>query len=236
MERYKRKYDENIFMGETMSMLEMVLHPDNYVNLIKDKIISFYNKNIFTDINDLIVSLNSYLIDEKIQFKLSDKKLSKYDSGLQSARYYPKANVIVILYTDDILNAFKMRGQTNDYSDFKWFLEDFEEFLGHETIHRMQSFKDKVNNIKATSTENEKEHYSQTKEIMSYAWQIVQTFKMYGKDEDYIKFILSSKRDEPNVKVINFIPVFKKYYNLFDKDSNVMKLLYKYIYLYIDNK
>jgi len=230
--RYKR-FENTEIMGYTLPMVEMVLHPDSYVNILTEKIINFYNKNEFNNLKDLIDSLNSYFIIEKIEF-IKGKKLLKFDSGIDSGGYNPKNNKIIFFYTEDIINAFKFKNIKNDYEDFKWFLEDFKDYLGHETIHRMQSIEDKVKYIKAMSGENEKLHYSQPKEIMAYAWLIVQTFKMNGKDEDYIKFILSGKRDLNNVKVINYIPAFKKYYNLFDKDSKVMKLLYKYIYLYMD--
>jgi len=233
MKRYKRKFT-NDFMGYTLPLIEMVQRPENYINILIEKIKNFYEKNEFLNLNDLIVSINSYFINEKIEF-IEREKSSKFDSGLFSAGYKPKTDTIILFYTTDISNAFKIKNKKHDYTDFKWFLDDFIDFIGHEIIHRMQSVNDKVNNIKAMSNENEKLHYSQPKEIMAYVWLIVQTFKMNGKDNDYIKFVLSNKRDDHNIKIINYIPAFKKYYNLFDKDSNVMKLLYKYIYQYINN-
>jgi hypothetical protein len=232
MKIYKRIEEPGRFMGPTPNMFEMVQRPENYFNIIKNKLIDFRNLNEFTDINDLITSLNSYFINEKIVFKPSGKNL-KFDIGLSSGGYEPKTNELYLFYNNNIINAFKIKGKEQDKYDYDWFMEDLENFLGHEIVHRMQFFKDVIKKVGAMKDENEIEYFSKPKEVMAHAWQIVQTFKLNGKDDDFIKFVLGSKRDLENVKIINFIPMFKEYYIRFDKDSKVMKLLYKYIYQYL---
>jgi hypothetical protein len=235
IKRYQQFFDVDSirFLGPTHNMFEMVQRPENYYTIIKEKIEVFRNRNIFESLDDLIISLNSYFIDEKIIF-ISSKTKMKFDSGLTSAGYNPKTNELYLFYNSDISNAFKMENKEQDIYDYKWFLEDLEGFIGHEIIHRMQYFKDKIKDVGVMSKENRKKYLAKPKEIMAYAWQIVQTFKLNGKDDDFIKFVLGSKRDLENVKIINFIPMLAEYYNTFDKDSNTMKLLYKYIYQYVD--
>jgi len=238
MKRYKRKFedqstDKESIMEYTSKMYEMVLHPNNYVNLMKDKLNLFYNKNDFMDLKDLIISLNSYFLNEKIEFKKSPL-VEPFGNGLLKGGYQPKTGTIYLFYDNNIIDSFKLQNNKNLNTDFKWFLETFEELLGHEVVHRLQFLKDNIKKIGVMSDKNEKEYLAQPKEVMAYAWQIVQTFKMYKYDNEFIRFILKDREDTESLKNINYIPMFKKYYNYFPKNSNVIKLLYKYIYLYTE--
>jgi hypothetical protein len=246
VKRYKRDescIEEEKFMGPTiglnifdkMKLIEAVQNPENYVKLIGNKITEFNLKNTFTSIDDLIVSLNSYFINEKIEFRLS-KKPAMLGSGVDSGGFNPKTNEIYIFYNYDITDAFKIENKEYNKNNFEDFLEEFSTFLGHETIHRIQSFKDKIKKVGVMIDEDKKRYLAQPKEIMAYAWQIVQYIKMgTRKDNKFVRKMLTSIRDEDNLKFINYITPLSEYYNLFDKNSKTMKLLYKYIYLYIED-
>jgi hypothetical protein len=243
MKKYESRFDKERFMGptigqdflHTMKFIEAIQNPENYVNLIKNKIIKFNIKNSFSSLDDLIISLNSYFINEKIKFRLS-KNPNILGEGLLSGGFNPKTDEIYLFYNYDIIDAFKMDNKKYNDDNFKDFLEGLSIFLGHETVHRMQSFKNKIKKVGTMIDEDKKKHLAQPIEIMAYAWQIVQYIKLYSKkDNKFIRKILTDVRDEENLKIINFIVPFKEYYNTFDVNSKTMKLLYKYIYLYTED-
>jgi hypothetical protein len=231
MKRYKR-LKEN-YIDEGHNFFEKVQKPENYLKIIKKYITEFNNKNEFLNLDDLITSLNSYFLNEKLVFRKSEKT-PKYNSGVVSMGYQPKTNEIYIFYCDKIQNAFKIQNKQYDYEYFEIFLENFIMFLGHEIIHRMQLIKDKTKTIGAMSHENKRKYLAKPIEIMAHAWEIVQEFKFNNRTNSDIQLILKSKRDEENLKWIFFSKRLEEYYKTFPVASNTMKLLYKYIYLYTE--
>jgi hypothetical protein len=98
----------------------------------------------------------------------------------------------------------------------------------------MQYLKDKKKYIGVMSNENRIVYLSKPKEIMAHAWEIVQEFKLFGKNNEAIRMILKSNRDSENLKWLLFSARLKMYYNSFEPTSKTMKLLYKYIYEYTE--
>lgn len=233
MKKYE-KYNEEDYMDKGHTFYEKVQKPENYLYIIEKIIKEFNKKNEFLNLEDLIISLNSKFMNEKIIF-IKSEQTPKYNSGIVTAGYNPKNNEIYLFYCDKILNAFKIQNIKYDHEYFELFIENFIMFLGHEVIHRMQSIKDKTKSIGIMSKENKRKYLAKPIEIMAHAWEIVQEFKFYKRTDDDIKLILKSKRDKENLKWIFFSPRLGEYYSTFKVTSKTMKLLYKYIYLYLED-
>ncbi len=98
----------------------------------------------------------------------------------------------------------------------------------------MQYLKDKKKQVGNMSDENRIAYLSKPKEIMAHAWEIVQEFKLFGKNNEATRMILKSNRDEENLKWLMFSDRLKEYYTSFKVTSKTMKLLYKYLYEYTE--
>jgi hypothetical protein len=230
MKKYKNKLIN--YVDKNHIFYEKVQKPENYLNIIKDKIINLH-KQEYKNIDDIITNLNNTFKTEKIIFLKYSHEL-KYSSGISSAGYNPKTNYIYLFYTNQIGKAFKIKNEEYDSEYFNLFIENLHDFLGHEIIHRMQFLKDKKKEIGIMSTENRIKYLSKPKDVMAHAWEIVQEFKLYNKSDLEIRMLLKSKRDEYNLKWLMFSPRLKTYYTSFDINSKTMKLLYKYIYEYTE--
>jgi len=192
-----------------------------------------YYKKEYKNINDLIKSLNKKLGIEKIIFLKHNEKL-KYSSGVVSAGYNPKTNEIYLFYSEQIQRAFKIKNTEYDSDYFTLFIENLHDFLRHEIVHRMQYLNDKKKEVGIMSSESKIRYLSKPKEIMAHAWEIAQEFKLHRKTDSEIRMILSSKRDEENLKWLMFSDRLKEYYTSFKVTSKTMKLLYKYLYEYTE--
>ncbi len=230
MKRYKCIKES--YVDENHIFYEKVQKPENYLKIIIDKIVEL-NKQQYKNLQDIINTLNTNLYHEKIIFKPSSKE-PKYNSGIVSAGYQPKTNEILLFYSPKIERAFKIIGKGYDSEYFDIFLENVYDLLGHEIIHRMQYLKDKKKYIGVMSDENRIAYLSKPKEIMAHAWEIVQEFKMFGKNNEAIRMIFKSNRDSENLKWLLFSARLKMYYTSFESTSKTMKLLYKYIYEYTE--
>lgn len=232
MKKYKRISGE--YVDKDHIFYEKVQRPENYLNIIKDKFIQA-NKKEYKDLNSLLIYLTKIFDNDKIIFKEYTKQL-KYSSGIVSAGYNPNTNEIYLFYTNHIERAFKIKDIEYDSEYFNLFMENLHDFLGHEIIHRMQYLNDKKKIIGVMSTKNKIKYLEKPKEVMAHAWEIGQEFKLYGKTNEQIKMILKANRnEEENMKWLLFSSRLKTYYENFDSNSKTIKLLYKYIYLYIED-
>lgn len=106
--------------------------------------------------------------------------------------------------------------------------------LKHELIHRGQHLR--VHNVKLRAEVHNKEYENQIKylsdkqEIMARAWEIVELFKLRNYSIEEIKNILKSN----DIRLKYTVHPLRVYLDWFDKDSNVIKLLYKYMYGYLE--
>ena len=104
--------------------------------------------------------------------------------------------------------------------------------LGHELIHREQYLKiedDKLREKIFKSNLDPKTYLSKKYELMSYAWQIIEFFKLTGKTDEEIKKILQHN----SMLKFSFSPVLLFYHETFKNNPDVLKRLYKYMYEYL---
>lgn len=84
--------------------------------------------------------------------------------------------------------------------------------------------------IENISLNDQRNHYANKQEIMAYAWQITYQFKIKGKSKEDTKVMLQSKNKEK----FKYSEILERYHKLFSTNNSVIKLLYKYMYLYLD--
>ena len=110
----------------------------------------------------------------------------------------------------------------------KWFLF----VLKHELIHRGQNLAVKDTKLLARvmvkEFGNEKEYLSDKQEIMARAWETIELFKFQGFTKKRIAHILVNEIYNSENGVL------QAYIKTFDKNSNVYKLFFKYLYLYLE--
>ena len=139
----------------------------------------------------------------------------------------------------DYLQVVLGRGVKDLNKDnFSTFLQEFTSILGHELVHRAQVMKagyGRIPQLVKGVSEGEREinYFSNKKEIMAYAWQIVETISMNNFLPNDILRLLKT---EGETKLIAGGIVLQKYHSLFTSSSKSLKLLYKYMYLYITQR
>lgn len=206
------------------NMFEAVIKPELYIENLLELIDD--NKSIlkkFTHPEDICTALSALYKSHKIFFKVSENKLS--DSIVHDAGH-TKENIFIFC-NPNIVDA---------YENYKEFKIQFERLLKHEIIHRQQFLR--VNNeeviqkIIKKSRQDQINYFKSKQEIMAYAWQIVYDFRITGKPDEVIKELINKESffATKNSKILEI------YKNLFKEGSEEIKLLYKYIYMYLDNK
>jgi len=210
---------------------EGVLRPEKYLSLLVEKLQKlkklFLNKKYSND--SICKSLTNYFKNEKIVFIYDETANSS--EGLTKGGYNIDTNEI-ILKCDSGLNFI-----LKDVYDI--FETDFYEMVGHELIHRLQYLNSTKNTFKKYNTLDEKQilfYLSDKKEIMSYAWQTIEIFKMLRLNKKVILQIIKNPEAKENNYFVIRNDIFFLYRKYFDSNSVIYKLFVKYIYMYLDEK
>lgn len=94
----------------------------------------------------------------------------------------------------------------------------------------------KSHNVKLRAEVHSKHYDDQIKylsdkqEIMARAWEIIELFKLRNYSIEEIKNILKNG----DIRLKYTVHPLRVYHDWFDKDSSVIKLLYKYMYGYLE--
>jgi hypothetical protein len=216
-------------------MLEAVINPEEYLKDVEKKLDKFLLKNTNKNNNAKFIcfKLGFLFSNERIQFIYQNKILNgaeKYIKyGINKGATQPDKSATIGIFCNDILrNIQKDDIFRNEFK--KWFLF----ILKHELIHRGQNLKIQDSEIRAEvmakNYKNKIEYLSDPQEIMARAWEIVELFKIYYN-------LSNNKIIEILKKSDNFMgnETLYVYRHTFNNDSKQIKLLYKYIYLYITN-
>lgn len=205
-------------------LFEDVIRPELYINNLLN--ILDENKYILEKYKDyhpqeLCNAFSKLYKSHNIVFILKPSQIDKFVwNGSTDAK-----NISSVWCNTNIVEAYQ------NYNEFK---AQFEKFLKHEIIHREQQRR--INNEKVIdkiiklSRQSQIKYYGSKQEIMAYAWQIIFDFRIAGKPDEIIKQLISKDSFVAN----RFSKPLEAYKTLFEKDSDVLKLLYKYIYMYLD--
>lgn len=210
---------------ERFFFYEAVINVEPEKKEIKNITLSVFKKYKGEQINVIIPYIEMALSKHKIKFDYLRAELDVYTS---SGRYEPNDDTLHIILSDKTL---KKNPTENDYKEF---VNDFSLMVGHELIHRFEAIKmnniELANRLLKVSILKQKLYYGSKYEIMAYAWQIVNTFRLFGKIDSDIKIMLRSNSD---VKFKYGDLMLKKYHDIFTIQDAELKLLYKYMYLYL---
>jgi hypothetical protein len=231
MRKYKSVYEDHdllLIQEQEKGLLvcsdqlfEAVINPEEYTdNLVEilDK-----NKKILeqqTHPEDLCKLLSNLYYSHKIIFKVfsSDNNLMIYSGSSDDENIY-------IRCTPAIIEAY------DKYEEFK---NQFEKYLKHELIHRYQFLKMKsdsvIKQIIRKSRRDQISYYGSPQEIMAYAWQIINDFRMTGKSDEVIKQLIS----KDSFIATRYSAPLEMYKRLFQENSEVLNRLYKYMYEYLN--
>jgi hypothetical protein len=230
MKRYVRYFG----VDDQFKITEAIINPTLYLDQInKDLYDLAYFKFKNNSLKNIAAKLNIIFRKSKIQFLpqtfiVDDPHEPGIKFGINGAATLSnKNNTIGIYINENIIKSL----QNKDYYVFfvKWFLFN----LKHELVHRGQHLKVKdaklANEVFQKSYKDQIEYLSDKQEIMARAWEIVELFKLFNYTDDNIRKIIQSKKPE---KFQNF--TLRTYHLLFNMDDWQIKLLYKYMYLYIE--
>jgi hypothetical protein len=211
-------------------LYEAIIDVDPEVETIIQKVKEVKNK-IFqcTSIDSIISMLNKLLASRKIKFGFTRGLLNEY---IAYGGFIPSTQELTFIFTSKIQDFIDKDIDKN--VEFKQFLNSLQRPLGHELIHREQflkvAYEEKRKEIFKKSSSIKDKYYSNKHEMMSYAWQIINEFRMNGIEDSSIKKILATKSE---VKLEIGGPILKDYHKYFP-GQEVLKGLYKYMYMYLD--
>lgn len=232
MKRYVRYFG----VEDQFKITEAIINPIIYLNQInKDlKDLSYFKfKN--TSLKNIALKLNIIFRKSKIQFIPQSFIVDDpHEPGVQfginsSATLSNKNNTIGVFINSNIIKSLQDKDQYQYF--IKWLLFN----LKHELVHRGQHLKVKdikiANEIFKKSYKGQLEYLSDKQEIMARAWEIIELFKLLNYTNDNIRKMIQSKDLEKNQ---NF--TLRTYHTLFKIDDWQLKLLYKYMYLYLEEE
>ena len=215
---------------------EAVIYPREYINNILEKIDNLYPslQRKKYNLKQLCTDLNFHFKNNKIKFfadkeiDITNKKFFKY--GINKGATLPDKFGTIGIYCNELsLNIFK--------SDkiFNKFKEVLTVCLKHELIHRGQVLKIKDTDIryevlKKNYDEDIIKYLSDKQEIMAFAWELTELLRIKGlKDKEILNLM---QKDIPQLRRTSEIAnVYFDYFSI--KDAQI-KLLYKYVYMYLD--
>jgi len=190
------------------------------IQLIFQKV---FKENKEKTINELIPIISEKLKNYKIDFVYTYSDLPEY---ISTSNYNIDNDFIYLWLSNKIFDENK---------NFDIFIEQCVSFIGHELIHRYENIK--INNIDLSkkilqkSKIDRKKYYGNKQELMSYAWQIINNFRTLGKNNVSIKALLKGNND---VKFKFGGEILLIYHKMFTLNDDELKLLYKYMYLYLE--
>jgi len=223
----KRKLDDTGDLKFMYYIKEAVIFPDVYIQSMLETITSYVQNFLKKSYNAKQITelLTRIFLKDKILFVLQSN-IEAEGEVLNRSGFKQKTGYFLMFCNPNITNIQK------DKESYKSFCYEFMDLIGHEMIHRIQYINSKEQWIvKLQNTKNPKKYLFDPHEIMAYAWQIIQYFKLQNYTNKQIKEILSSTNNEKlNCRTL------KAYHYFFDKDSDVIKRLYKYMYQYLDEE
>lgn len=216
-------------------LVEAVYRPDKYVNILYNQLkshIYHYNK-LFKYGEQVCTFLTERFKEFNIIFeydgKYDDQESKKY--GINSMATGSNSLTIYI-YCNPIIKDIFINKKLQEN-----FLQYFREVIGHELIHRSQSISIENYNLQKKLIRDEAKlkyqtsvgYYADKKELMSYAWQIIEELRFQGAyDIDILNYIKDIAK-YPQYNCLIYEHVYIKYY----RNTKVINQLIKYVYEYL---
>lgn len=190
--------------------------------------------------NDLQYMINALLAKYKIKVVFTAVPEKGKPNQFSFTGGYNEGSDNITIITN--LNLFS-------YFSYTQFVQEFTSFVLHEIIHRYQfnriqyeEVRKKLANEKSKrsrdvlshpgNVEKLKKYLSDKYEVMSYAWQIVDAFRIKGMEDTKIKSIL---KQNGFIKYEYGGQPLEDYHTVFDISDPVLKRLYKYMHEYLED-
>lgn len=216
---------------------EAIIQPEKYFNPIERICIDLFKRYEGEDnIVKLCKKLSSSLSNHKIKFipniSVSSNKDFYIPFGINSANVmYNKYCTIVIHCNMYIMDSFTKQEAFNN------FVKALYTVVKHELIHRQQFLNtesskliQKIGNGKKIGR-SDVEYLSDDHEIMAFAWQAIEYFRISGLSQIKILNILREPKEYFTVSNSVFAAYWRGH-DLGFLSDNVIKRFYKYAYLY----
>jgi len=204
---------------------EAVINPKKVVRWIMD-VVDNLEDAIYdcSSLGDISFLLGDKLYPFKIDVYSSDKDAYIAGAGNNLDRF---STIKIILG----VKVFKGGRET-----FPKFLEELNKSLGHELIHRAQVLKAKEDTLLTAiplDINKRRKYLAFKHEIMSYAWEIVETMSLKDQSpRSILKMLATNSTTKLNVGGA----VLQEYHALFEDGNNVLKRLYRYMYDYAQER
>lgn len=204
---YEAVVDVSVELGNLADLLydnqNLLIHENNSIDIIIDL-------------------LNNIFQNHKVKF-LYNYRLP-IDNFTSLNTFNKKTFEIIVHISDKIAEL--------DGNNFQNFVDDIIHLVGHELIHRKQFLKmNYTNQTNSYTFNNKKKYLSNKQEIMAYAWQIINSFRLHGALDTDIKKILKTNS---NIKFQLGEKPLQDYHDCFTFNDNELKRLYKYMYEYLE--
>jgi len=212
---------------------EAVINIEGYANNVKklfkeikgEVLNKFKNKTL----DELYWFFNEVLKNNKIEFKSSGSSGSLY---VRNGAINRKTLIIHINCNSNIIDI------VTDSKKYDSFLNEVIIVIGHELIHREQMIH--INDVKlreyiynlilVKDLNTARKYLSRKYEIMSYAWQIIETFRMTSITDKEIQSILQ----DSSQKKFAFSPILLWYHKVFTIEEEPLKRLCKNMFEYLN--
>lgn len=229
--RIKKKFDR---YTSPKPLFEYIVKPEDYLKDIEEKIISLLPKLIKeNDLNKICNILIKKFRKNKIIFiaskNINPDKDAYISYGINESKTAPdKYGTIAIELNPLFIQALQLIRARDKL------LEHFLVVLKHELIHRGQVLKIKDNKFRLevygkNTPKDQREYLGGKQEIMARAWEITEYMQLTGISK---KEILQILKTQNGGKL--FIDTLKVYHEYFTMQDSELKLLYKYMYWYLE--
>jgi hypothetical protein len=234
---YKKYFKNSLSINDDPSifLLENVLKPENYVKILKEHFLKhkkgILRKNRTPERLCIYLSLlfKKYKIEFQLDFAIKSLE-NDYLYGVSKGEYHigkKNKNDIVIVCNSNIQSI-----QT-DERFLNTFLDIVLKIIGHEIIHRLQGLNVKDEELRkkiySNNTKDIRIYLSNKYEVMSRAWQIIEELRFQGVNDSRIKEIIkNSKNYGMSASLYEYRRIFS------DNQQEVLNLLYKYVFLYLE--
>lgn len=211
---------------------EKVIEVDLYVKLVLKILDDFYKEykgNLF-NAEKVVNALNIIFKTYKFIFKYKgfpNKDIEKSGINFMATEVNKKDKFpYIYIYCNSYLGNCI---ETN--LNYKKFRQKFKKLIEHEFIHRSQFLlmadEELRYRVNTEPYENDEEYFSNYREIMTYAKQMIEELRFEGKTNQEILNIVKNNIGKESSILDLYIQLFK------NKNDKVLKRLYKYIYEYL---
>lgn len=218
MRKYRRIFEALHYFS---NLNEAVIHTEKYQEVLEEALFSVFDYPLINKSSDEIIKkLNSVFSSYNILFKIVNEEGR---NGIVRGKSIEHS--IIIFVTEDFNKYFK------DRKFFARFLNTCGLVFAHELVHRGQYLQnvERVHlNKNVSLIPEDLKYYRNKHELMAFANMIIEELRFNGYTNE---MILKGLQNNSLNKYGSGFLIF--YQETFEDEPQILKLLYKYIYMYL---